>query len=139
MLDVADVFVEFGVDGHVFGSDCEPLAMFVLVLDVEDKRDASWILSHHLLEETHSEMHTLYHQRLVSLVEVINHLGELLLNQGALLLISFESDPVLRGVLPLLERDLLSSLVGGAEEHGVLALFEEVAHHMSDGVRGEHS
>ena len=47
MQDVANVLVELWVNGHVLSSHGEPLTMFVLVLDVEDKGNTSWILSHH--------------------------------------------------------------------------------------------
>lgn len=62
MLDVADVLVKSRINGHMLGPDSEPLSMFILVLDIEDKRDASWILGHHLFEETWRQVHSFHNE-----------------------------------------------------------------------------
>ena len=92
--DVADVLVEPRIDGHVLGADGKSFAMFVLVLDVENERDARGILAHHLLQEAHRQMDTLHDERLVSLVERVDDFREFFGHERALLLVAFERDPV---------------------------------------------
>ena len=74
--NVAYVLVEPRIDGHVLGADRESFAMFVLVLNVEDERNARRILAHHLLQEAHCQVDALHNQRLVSLVEMIDDFCE---------------------------------------------------------------
>jgi len=49
MRDVADVLIELWVNGHVLGAHSKSLTMLILVLDIEDEGNTSWILSHHFL------------------------------------------------------------------------------------------
>ena len=53
VCNVTDVLVESWVNSHVLGSHGEPLSMLVLVFDVENEWNASWIFTHHLFEEVH--------------------------------------------------------------------------------------
>ena len=69
VCNVTDVLVESWVNSHVLGSHGEPLSMLVLVFDVENKWNASWIFTHHLFEEAHCQMNTLNDQRFVPLIE----------------------------------------------------------------------
>lgn len=77
VLNVTDILIESWVNGHVFCPNCKSFTVLVLVLDVEDKWDASWVSAHHLLHEIHSEVDALDHNRLVALVEGVDYLGEL--------------------------------------------------------------
>ena len=73
MLYAANVLVEPRVNGHVLGPDCESLGMLVLLLDVEDEGNASWILGHQLFEKTDCQMDTLYHKGLITSIECLNY------------------------------------------------------------------
>ena len=75
MLNITDVLVEFRVNGHVLSPDCKSFAMLVLVLNVENKRDAGRVFGHHLFDEAHSKMNSLYNERFVALVEAIDDFG----------------------------------------------------------------
>ena len=95
MLDIAYVLIEFWIDGHVFGANSEALPMLVLILDVQNEGNASWILCHHFFQETHCQVNTLDNQRLVPLVKGIDHLCKFFRHQRALLLVALQSYPTL--------------------------------------------
>ena len=111
VLNVADVLVKLWVYSHVLGADGEALPVLILVLDVKYEWDARWVLRHHFFQKTHRKMHTLNNERLIAFVETVNNFGQLLCNQGRLLLVSFQSDPVLACILAILLRDHVASLV----------------------------
>ena len=94
VLNVADVLVELWIDGHVLGANSESLTMLVLVLDVQNERDARWILAHHFLEEAHGQVNAFNDKRLISPIKVINDFCKFFRNKRALLFVSFECDPV---------------------------------------------
>lgn len=68
MRNIADIFVESRIDGHVFGTHGEPLPMLILVLNVEDEGDARRILAHHFFQEGRGKVDPLNDQGLVPLV-----------------------------------------------------------------------
>ena len=90
-LYARNVLVEFWVNRHVLCSDCKPFGMLVFVLNVENERYTCWIFRKHFFEELDCKMDTLYDKRLISLVVSIDNFSKLFLNEGALLLVSFES------------------------------------------------
>ena len=137
MHDIADVFVKSRIDSHMLRADSESLAMLILVFDVEHEWDASWILAHHFLEEAHRQVDALDYKRLVALVEGIDHLGQLLGHQTALLFVALESDPVFRSVLALLCGNRRACFVRGAEKRRVVLLLQKVSHDVSHRVSRE--
>ena len=77
MLNIADILIEFRINGHVFGPDSKAFTVLVLILDVKNEWNASWILGHHFFEETHCQVDTLDNQRFVPLIKRIDHLCKL--------------------------------------------------------------
>ena len=94
MLDVADVLIEARVDSHVLGAHREALPVLVLVFYVQNEGDARRVLAHHFFQEAHREVDALDHQRLIALVEAVDHLSELFCHKRALLLVALQSDPI---------------------------------------------
>ena len=92
MLEARNVLVEFGVDGHQLSPHSEALPMFVLRLDVQDKRDTRREPCHQLLQVLHVQVNTFYDDRLVSHVCTLDYFSELCLHQLGLHPIAFYCD-----------------------------------------------
>ena len=73
MLQIAYIFVEPGIYGHVFGSNCESFRMLCLVLDKQHEGKAGGIFGHHFANEANSEVHPFNYNRLVAHLISFNH------------------------------------------------------------------
>lgn len=73
-LHMLDVLVELGINGHVLSPHSESLLVLVLIRDANDEGDARRVLLHHVDHEAHSEVDTLYNQRLIPLLVLVDHL-----------------------------------------------------------------
>ena len=130
VLNVADVLVEARVDGHMFGSHREAFSVLVLVLYIEHERDAGRVLGHHLFQEAGREVDSFDDKGFIALVEGFDDFGDLLGDQGALLLVALQGDPALGRVLPFFLEHGAAGFVRRTEQGRVCLLFQEVAHHV---------
>ena len=115
MLNVTDVFIKAWVYSHMLCTNSESLAVLVLILYKKNKRNTSWISTHHILHKIHRQMNTFDNKWLVTLVKHIYNFSEFFCDESALLFVSLERNPVFARIMSLFLRNCISCFISWAE------------------------